>query len=92
MRKLLFLLTISFIFSSKIQANSSIITQNVELDSPEGWGMAYMTAASLNLADSYPIEWSLGQLEISAEINRIPKLNSEQTFLFSLSIISASFK
>ena len=78
MRKLLFLLTISFIFSSKIQANSSIITQNVDLDSPEGWGMAYMTAASLNLTDSFPRKLSFGELEISAEINSIPKLNSEQ--------------
>ena len=78
MRKLLFLLIISFIFSPKIQANSSIITQNVDLDSPEGWGMAYMTAASLNLADSFPRELSFGELEISAEINSIPKLNSEQ--------------
>ena len=78
MRKLLFLLIISFIFSPKIQANSSNITQNVDLDSPEGWGMAYMTAASLNLADSFPRELSFGELEISAEINSIPKLNSEQ--------------
>ena len=78
MRKLLFLLTISFIFSSKIQANSSIITQNVDLDSPEGWGMAYMTAASLNLTDSFPRKLSYGEFEISAEINSIPKLNSEQ--------------
>ena len=78
MRRLLFLLIISFIFSPKIQANSSIITQNVDLDSPEGWGMAYMTTASLNLADSFPKELSFGELEISAEINSIPKLNSEQ--------------
>ena len=40
--------------------------------------MAYMTAASLNLADSFPKELSFGELEISAEINSIPKLNSEQ--------------
>ena len=78
MRNLLFLLIISFIFSPKTQANSSIITQNVDLDSPEGWGMAYITAASLNLTDSFPRKLSFGELEISAEINSIPKLNSEQ--------------
>ena len=78
MRKLLFLLIISFIFSPKIQANSSIITQNVDFNSPEGWGMAYMTAASLNLADSFPEKLSFGEFEVSAEINSIPELNSEQ--------------
>ena len=78
MRKLLFLLIVSFIFSPKIQANSSIITQSVDFDSPEGWGMAYMTAASLNLADSFPEKLSFGEFEISAEINSIPELNSEQ--------------
>lgn len=77
-RRLLFLLIISFIFSPKIQANSSIITQNVDFNSPEGWGMAYMTAASLNLADSFPERLSFGEFEISAEINSIPELNSEQ--------------
>ena len=78
MRKLLFLLIISFIFSPKIQANSLIITQNVDFNSPEGWGMAYMTAASLNLADSFPEKLSFGEFEVSAEINSIPELNSEQ--------------
>ena len=78
MRKLLFLLIISFISPLKIQASSSIITQNVDFDSPEGWGMAYMTAASLNLTDSFPRKLSFGELEISAEINSIPNLNSEQ--------------
>ena len=78
MRKLLFLLIISFIFPLKIQASSSIVTQNVDFDSPEGWGMAYMTAASLNLTDSFPRKLSFGELEISAEINSIPNLNSEQ--------------
>ena len=77
-RRLLFLLIISFIFSPKIQANSSIITQNVDFNSPEGWGMAYMTAASLNLADSFPEKLSFGEFEVSAEINSIPELNSEQ--------------
>ena len=40
--------------------------------------MSYMTAASLNLTDSFPRKLSFGELEISAEINSIPKLNSEQ--------------
>ena len=39
----------------------TIITQNVDFESPEGWGMAYMTAASLNLADSFPEKLSFGE-------------------------------
>ena len=53
-------------------------TEEVELDSPEGWGMAYMSAASLNLSDSYLEQLKFGEIVISAEISTIPKLNSEQ--------------
>ena len=52
--------------------------EEVELDSPEGWGMAYMSAASLNLSDSYLEQLKFGEIVISAEISTIPKLNSEQ--------------
>ena len=53
-------------------------TEEVEFDSPEGWGMAYMSAASLNLSDSFIEPLEFGEVVISAEISTIPKLNSEQ--------------
>ena len=40
--------------------------------------MAYMSAASLNLTDSYVEPLEFGEVVISAEFSTIPKLNSEQ--------------
>jgi hypothetical protein len=65
-------LLISIFSSIQIQA------EEVELDSPEGWGMAYMSAASLNLSDSHIEPLEFGEIVISAELSTIPELNSEQ--------------
>ena len=40
--------------------------------------MSYMSAASLNLSDSFPKPLELGELKISAELSTIPELNREQ--------------
>ena len=72
MKNLCFPLLISLFISLQAQ------TDEVEFDSPEGWGMAYMSAASLNLSDSYIEPLEFGEIIISAEISTIPKLNSEQ--------------
>ena len=50
---------ISFLFILVLQHN--LYAQKVEFDSPEGWGMSYMTAASLNLSDKFPDMLPLGQ-------------------------------
>ncbi len=52
--------------------------QKVDIDSPEGWGMSYMTASTLNLSDKFPESLSLGEYNLSAEISNIPKLNEKQ--------------
>ena len=78
MRKLIFILILPFIFSLKIQASTPIVSQEVDFDSPEGWGMAYMSAASLNLSNSVPESLDLGEMILAAEISTIPELNREQ--------------
>ena len=72
MKNLFFSFLISLYVALQVQ------TEEVELDSPEGWGMAYMSAASLNLTDSYIEPLEFGEVVISAEFSTIPKLNSEQ--------------
>ena len=72
MKNLFFSFLISLYVALQVQ------TEEVELDSPEGWGMAYMSAASLNLTNSYIEPLEFGQVVISAEFSTIPKLNSEQ--------------
>ena len=44
---------LSFSFLISLFVALQVQTEEVEFDSPEGWGMAYMSAASLNLSDSY---------------------------------------
>ena len=78
MRKLLFILILPFIFSLKILASTPIVSQEVDFDSPEGWGMAYMSAASLNLSNSVPESLDFGEMILAAEISTIPELNREQ--------------
>ena len=68
MRKLIFILILPFIFSFKIQASTPIVSQEVDFESPEGWGMAYMSAASLNLSNSVPESLDLGEMILAAEI------------------------
>ena len=72
MRKIILLFFLSIISSQKLLA------EKVAFDSPEGWGMSYMTAASLNLSDKFPETLPLGQFNLSAEISTIPELNEKQ--------------
>jgi len=67
---------ISLLFILVLQLN--LYAQKVNFDSPEGWGMSYMTAASLNLSDKFPEKLPLGQFNVSAEISTIPTLNEQQ--------------
>jgi len=71
-RKIIVLLFLS-IFSQQ-----KVLAEKVAFDSPEGWGMSYMTAASLNLSDKFPETLPLGQFNLSAEISTIPELNEKQ--------------
>ena len=72
MKKYFIALIISFIFSSKLESS------NVDFDSPEGWGMSYMSAASLNLTDSFPRPLEVGEIIVAAELSTIPELTREQ--------------
>ena len=72
MKKIIFILVISFFTSSELSS------EEVSFSSPEGWGMSYMSAASLNLSDSFPASLDFGELVITGEISTIPKLNREQ--------------
>ncbi len=50
----------------------------VEFDSPEGWAMAYMTAAALNLGQAPPQRTAFGRVTFAAEAGSIPSLNADQ--------------
>ena len=52
--------------------------ENVAIDSPEGWGMSYQTAATLNLGDGIIPELKIGEFYLSGEVSTIPKLNADQ--------------
>ena len=78
MKRLLFVLIIFFSFLPNLKSSPTIATQDVDFDSPEGWGMAYMSAASLSLSDSFPESVNFGEFIFSAEISTIPELNSKQ--------------
>ena len=41
--------------------------QKVDLDSPEGWAMAFMTASAQNLGQAPPHAVEVGDISISAE-------------------------
>ncbi len=71
--------TLLICLSSPVLAQPFIGTHEVvDFDTPEGWAMAYMTAASLNLGQSPPQRTSLGRVSFAAELGSIPKLNAEQ--------------
>ena len=55
--------------------------ENVAIDSPEGWGMSYQTAATLNLGDGIIPELKIGEFYLSGEVSTIPKLNVDQFFV-----------
>ena len=52
--------------------------QKVDLDSPEGWAMAFMTASAQNLGQVPPHSVDVGDISISAELSSIPRLTREQ--------------
>ena len=54
------------------------IAENVAIDSPEGWGMSYQTAATLNLGDGIIPDLEIGEFYLSGEVSTIPKLNADQ--------------
>ena len=52
--------------------------QKVDLDSPEGWAMAFMTASAQNLGQAPPHTLNVRDISISAELSSIPRLSKEQ--------------
>ncbi|MDG1165974.1 MAG: hypothetical protein P8P26_04680 [Porticoccaceae bacterium] len=52
--------------------------QKVDLNSPEGWAMAFMTTSTQNLGQTPPQASSFKEIAISAELNSIPHLTREQ--------------
>ena len=64
MKNLFFSFLISLFVALQVQ------TEEVEFDSPEGWGMAYMSAASLNLTDSYVEPLEFGEVIIFKQFLR----------------------
>jgi hypothetical protein len=72
MKKLKFIVAISLFLLPNLKS------EEVALDSPEGWGMSYMSAASLNLSDSFPTSMAFGEIVLTGELSNIPKLNREQ--------------
>lgn len=68
------LLTASTVFAQTVIGTH----EDVKLDSPEGWAMAYMTAAALNLGQLPPEPSEFGDLKFSAELGSIPHLSREQ--------------
>ena len=58
--------------------SSSLFSQNVDFERPEGWAMAFTTASSLNLGQSTPRNIVPGELIFSAELSSIPSLSKEQ--------------
>ena len=52
--------------------------QKVDLDSPEGWAMAFMTASAQNLGQAPPNAVRVSDISISAELSSIPRLSKAQ--------------
>ena len=52
--------------------------QKVDLDSPEGWAMAFMTASAQNLGQAPPHSVNVRDISFSAELSSIPRLSKEQ--------------
>jgi hypothetical protein len=52
--------------------------QKVDIDSPEGWAMAFMTSSAQNLGQMPPHSVNLRDISISAELSSIPHLTREQ--------------
>jgi hypothetical protein len=52
--------------------------QKFDLDTPEGWAMAFMTTSAQNLGQMPPRSVNIKDLSISAELSSIPHLTKEQ--------------
>jgi hypothetical protein len=52
--------------------------KTVDLDTPEGWAMAFMTSSAQNLGQMPPQSVNVGDISISAEISSIPHLSKER--------------
>lgn len=52
--------------------------ERFDLDSPEGWAMAFMTTSAQNLGQMPPQSVNIKDLSISAELSSIPHLSKEQ--------------
>ena len=52
--------------------------QAVDLSSPEGWAMAFMTTSAQNLGQIPPQAVNIKDISISAELSSIPHLSKEQ--------------
>jgi uncharacterized protein YfaP (DUF2135 family) len=52
--------------------------QKVDIDSPEGWAMAFMTTSAQNLGQMQPHSVNVRDISISAELSSIPHLSREQ--------------
>ena len=52
--------------------------QKLDLDSPEGWAMAFMTASAQNLGQAPPHAVKVRDISISAELSSIPRLSKAQ--------------
>ena len=52
--------------------------QKVDIDSPEGWAMAFMTSSAQNLGQTQPHSVDVGDISIAAELSSIPHLSKEQ--------------
>ena len=68
-----FKLIFAVLFSNFLFSN-----QEVDIDSPEGWGMAFMTTSAQNLGQMPPHSVDFGDISISAELSSIPHLTEEQ--------------
>ena len=62
-----FLKFIFFLSCSSLFLNA----EKVDITSPEGWGMSYQAASSLNLSDGFIEALKLGDFRISAEVINI---------------------
>ena len=51
--------------------------QKVDLDSPEGWAMAFMTSSAQNLEQVPPHSVNIRDISISAELSSVPRLTGE---------------
>lgn len=52
--------------------------EKFDIDTPEGWAMAFMTTSAQNLGQMPPQPVGKGDLSISAELSSIPRLTKEQ--------------